>query len=71
MLEKIQVLEPVSLKELRGLTGLSQEEFSKEVGIPLTSYRRYEANPRSMDVGKLLSICDKVGVPIENIDVRK
>ena len=71
MLEKIQVLEPVSLKELRILTGLSQEDFAKEVGIPLTSYRRYEADPLCMDVGKLVNICDKAGVSISCIDVRR
>lgn len=69
MLEKIQVVEPITLKELRVLTGLSQEDFSREVGIPLTSYRRYEANTRSMDVGKLVDICDKVGVSINFIKV--
>lgn len=70
MLEKIQVLEPVTLKELRRLTGLTQEEFAKEVDIPTTSYRRYESNPLCMDVGKLIGICEKVGIPFENIKVK-
>ena len=67
MLEKVQVLEPVPLSELRKLTGLSIPEFSKEIGIPESTYRRYEKEPKKMDVGKLVEISEKFGVPIEKI----
>ncbi|MDD2952515.1 MAG: helix-turn-helix transcriptional regulator [Parabacteroides sp.] len=69
MLEKIQVVEPITLEELRKLTGLSVADFSKEIGIPETTYRRYEREPKKMEVGKLIEISDKFGVPIEKIKV--
>lgn len=67
MLNNIQIMGKVTLKELRRLTGLSQEEFAKKVGIPFTTYRRYENNPSNMEAGRLFHICDVVGVSIANI----
>lgn len=67
MLDNIQIVGKVTLKELRQLTGLSQEDFSKKVGIPCTTYRRYEKNPKNMEVGRLFNLCDILGVSISNI----
>lgn len=69
MLENIQIMGKISLKELRKLTGLSQKEFAEKVSIPFTSYRRYEKNVSKMEVGQLFNICDKIGVSIENIRI--
>jgi transcriptional regulator with XRE-family HTH domain len=57
----------VTLKELRKLTGLSQEDFAKKVDIPFTTYRRYESNAPSMEAGRLFHICDTLGVSVANI----
>jgi len=69
MLENIQIMGKVTLKELRKLTGLSQEEFAKRVGIPFTTYRRYEKNPKCMEAGRLFRMCDILGVPVNNIKI--
>lgn len=67
MLDNIQIMGKITVKDLRKITGLSQKEFSQKVGIPFTSYRRYESNVSKMEVGQLFHICDVLGVPIENI----
>lgn len=67
MLDNIQIMGKVSLKDLRKLTGLSQKDFAEKVSIPFTSYRRYESNVSKMEVGQLFNVCEKVGVSIESI----
>jgi len=69
MLEKVQIKEPITLEELRKLSGLTITEFSKEIDVPETTYRRYEREPRKMDVGKLLDICEKFEIPFDMIKV--
>jgi putative transcriptional regulator len=41
---KIEIIP--SIKEIRSLSGLSQEKFSKEYGIPLGTLRHWEAGER-------------------------
>lgn len=67
MLDNIQIMGKITLKELRKLSGLSQEEFAKKVDIPFTTYRRYENNPSNMEAGRLFHVCDVLGVSISNI----
>lgn len=67
MLDNIQIVGKVTLKELRQITGLSQKEFAEAVKIPFTTYRRYERNPRSMEAGRLFGLCDTLGISIANI----
>lgn len=67
MLDNIQIMGKVTLKELRQLSGMNQEDFSKKVEIPFTTYRRYEKNPQSMEAGRLFKLCDILGVSIANI----
>ena len=69
MLSKVQVVEPITLAELRNLTGLSIPDFSKKVEIPETSYRRYENEPEKIEIGRLLKICEITGVPIDKIKI--
>ena len=69
MLDNIQIMGKITLKELRQITGASQEEFAKIVDIPFTTYRRYEKNVSKMEVGKLFQICEKLNVHIANIKV--
>lgn len=69
MLESIQIMGKVTLRELRKLTGLSQKDFSKKVGVPMTTYRRYEKDASRMEVGKLFEICDTLGVSVANIKI--
>lgn len=67
MLDNIQIMGKVTIKELRTLTGLSQNDFAKKAEVPLTTYRRYEADVSKMEVGKLFQICDMLGVSVANI----
>ena len=67
MLENIQIMGKVTLKELRTLTGLNQKEFADKVEIPFTTYRRYESDTASMEAGRLFKVCDILGVSISNI----
>lgn len=69
MLENIQIMGKVTLKELRKLTGLSQKQFAEKVGIPFTTYRRYEKDPANMEAGRLFHICDTVGVSVACIKI--
>jgi len=65
MLEKVRIIGEITLKELRSLTDMTQEEFANYVDIPYTTYRRYERDMKHMDTGKLFQISEKTGVPIE------
>ena len=65
--DKIQHNGKYSLKELRGLAGMTQEEFANFVGIPTSSYRRYERETSSMEFGRLVQICDKLGISVANV----
>lgn len=67
VLENIQIMGKVTIKELRQLTGLSQADFAKKVNIPFTTYRRYEKNPSSMEVGRLFKMCEILNVSVANI----
>lgn len=69
MLDNIQIMGQITLKDLRKLTGLSQKNFADKVGIPFTSYRRYESNTSKMEVGQLFHICDEIGVSVANIKI--
>ncbi|SHI44617.1 helix-turn-helix domain-containing protein [Parasporobacterium paucivorans] len=66
MLDQITITGVVTLKELRMLFGMNQEEFAELVGIPYRSYRRYEQNMRSMSVSNLFQISEKTGVALVN-----
>lgn len=69
MIQNIQIIGKVTLAELRALSGMTQERFAKYVGIPYTTYRRYEKNIESAGFSEVVKICDKVGVGIDKIKV--
>lgn len=67
MLNNIQIVGKITLKELRKLAGLSQKEMADKVKIPLTTYRRYESDTASMEVGRLFYICDVFDLSVNQI----
>lgn len=69
MIDNVKITGKVTLAELRRLEGMTQEKFAKYVGIPYTTYRRYERNIGSAGFSEVVQICDKVGIGIENIKV--
>ena len=44
VIHNVKITGKVTLAELRALEGMTQEKFAKFVGIPYTTYRRYEKN---------------------------
>lgn len=69
MLENIEITGKITLAELRGILGMTQEKFANYVGIPYTTYRRYEKNIGSAGFSEIFRICEKTGVGIEKIKV--
>lgn len=69
MLQNIEVTGKITLAELRGLTGMTQEKFAKFVEIPYTTYRRYEKDIRCAGFLEVLRICDKTGIGPDKIKV--
>ncbi|GAG27523.1 unnamed protein product [marine sediment metagenome] len=69
LLSNIVIKEPISLKSVRTLTGKTQKELAKHVGIPYTSYCRYELNTKNMQIGDLMKFCEKLGITIDKIKV--
>lgn len=70
MLSKVHITEPLTLREIRLLTGKTQKDFAAAVGIPLSTYKTYEYRPGKMEAGKLLHICEVLGVPLEKIALK-
>lgn len=69
MIQNVQITGKVTLAEIRAIAGMTQEKFAKYVGIPYTTYRRYEKNIGSAGFSEIVRICDKTGVGIENIKI--
>jgi len=58
---------PKILKKERELIGLTQQEMAKELGIPLNTYRNYEAiskNHCEPNIEMLCKIADKLKVSV-------
>lgn len=60
-------MERKSLKEIRVEAKKSKLEFSKMLGIPYTTYVRYEENLEGAPFGIVARICEVLGLKIEEI----
>lgn len=69
MIQNVKITGKVTLAELRAIVGMTQEKFAAFVGIPYTTYRRYEKNIESAGFSEVIKICNKVGIGIEKIKV--
>lgn len=69
VLDNIEITGKVTLGELRALTGMTQEKFAEYVGIPYTTYRRYEKDIATAGFSEVFQICERVGVGVEKIKV--
>lgn len=65
----IEVVGKITLADLRRINGMTQEKFSKYVGIPYTTYRRYEKNIESAGFADIVRICEKTGIDIGKIKI--
>jgi len=67
--ENFEITGKITLKELRNISGETQLSFSQKVGIPLTTYRRYEKDTSKMDVGTLFKVCEKFGIDASKLRI--
>ena len=66
MPKRIVIRDRVTLKEIRTLTGKTQEEFAAYVEIPYTTYRRKEKGSK-INASELSRISVITGVPMDKI----
>ena len=57
-----------SLKEFRVESGMSKRRFAIFLGIPYTTYLRYEADLGKASFNSVREICIKLNIPITDID---
>lgn len=60
-------MERKSLKDIRVERGNSKLEFSKMLGIPYTTYSRYEKNLNAAPFGVVAEICKRLDLKIGEI----
>jgi len=65
MLDKIKITGKLTLKEIRTLTGMTQEEFAEHVEIPYRTYRRCEMDISKMEVANLFKIAEKLEISVD------
>lgn len=51
-----------TLKELRVLHGMTQNEMAIKVGIHPNTYREYEADISRVRIGTIMRICEVLGI---------
>ena len=61
----------VSLKALRVNSGFSQNDVAKRIGVTKKTVGNWEKGITSMDIDKLMKICDLYGCNINDIDLKK
>jgi DNA-binding XRE family transcriptional regulator len=62
-----QALEVLTLKQARNLTGKTQTDIARAIGVCLATYRKYEENPGTMTISQARIFCREVGQPPERI----
>ena len=60
-------MEKKTLRQLREMGGQSKMQFAKMLGIPYTTYLRYEADLSRAPFEEVARICDTLKVDIRNI----
>jgi transcriptional regulator with XRE-family HTH domain len=59
-----------TVKQARQLAGYSQVVLAEKLGIPITTYRRYEKKPDTMRVSDAKRLAEVVGLPFGQIFFR-
>lgn len=57
----------ITLKQARSLSGLTQKDISKRIGVSLITYRRLERDPESATIRQAKMISMALGIPYDNI----
>ena len=61
-------MQKVSLREYRENQAKSKMQFAKELGIPYTTYLRYEEDLKKAPFAEVVRICEKLQIGIAQID---
>ncbi len=62
-------MEKWSLKAIRTNMEMSQAEFAKAIGMPVTTYQRREAEPKLLTLYEAKKIAEFSGVDLKDIKV--
>lgn len=71
LLEKVSIKDEkkLTVEEIRILTGLSQAEFARNIGIPYSTYVKKEKNITRFFADEIGHISDIFNIPLEKIAV--
>lgn len=58
----------LTLKVLRAMNDLNQEEMAKRLGICRSYYNQIESRKRPLTSGVLLKICKEFGIGIDDLE---
>ena len=64
-------MEKWKLKAIRANLQMSQAEFAKAIGMPITTYQRREAEPYNLTLEEAKKISELSGIDINDIDITK
>lgn len=59
--------EKLSLKQIRLVRGISQEEMATQLNVHINTYRQWEQEPMKVSVGNAFKIAEILKVPIDAI----
>lgn len=57
----------VTVKQARLLAGMTQAEISRELGVHVQTYAKYERDPDTMTIGRAKSFSATVRIPFDQI----
>ena len=60
---------PKTLTQIRKESKKSKRKFAIEMGIPYTTYLRYENNIGNAPLREVKKICEKVGISIDELEL--
>lgn len=57
----------LNLKEWRRAKGISRASLASQIGVSPTTMARWEDDPDKVPIGKVLLVCDTLGVNINDV----
>lgn len=62
-----EVMDKLTIKQIRLLNGLTQEKMALKVGMKLETYKRKEQGKSGFSFSEVLKICSLFDIPINKI----
>nr|DAJ06609.1 MAG TPA: Helix-turn-helix XRE-family like protein [Caudoviricetes sp.] len=69
LLNKVEIVNKITVEEIRILSNYSQKEFSEKIGIPFGTYRKKARGEIGFWASEIAKISEQFNVPIEKIKV--